>query len=78
MLKIVAFVAAIAAVSVAATAPAQAEGGCYRIGETGYHYYNFCLGPWFLYRQGDARAEGSDYAPVAGRHHYRRHHRRHY
>lgn len=23
--------------------------GCYRLGETGYHWYNFCLGPRFLY-----------------------------
>jgi len=23
--------------------------GCYRLGETGYHWYGFCLGPRFLY-----------------------------
>jgi hypothetical protein len=23
--------------------------GCYRLGETGYHWYYFCLGPHFLY-----------------------------
>jgi len=23
--------------------------GCYRLGETGYHWYNFCLGPRFIY-----------------------------
>jgi hypothetical protein len=23
--------------------------GCYRWGETGYHWYNFCLGPSLLY-----------------------------
>jgi hypothetical protein len=23
--------------------------GCYRWGETGYHWYNFCLGPAWLY-----------------------------
>ena len=23
--------------------------GCYRWGETGYHWYNFCLGPSWLY-----------------------------
>jgi hypothetical protein len=23
--------------------------GCYRLGETGYHWYNFCLGPSWLY-----------------------------
>ena len=49
MLKIVMLVAAVSLLSVGASAPANAEGGCYRIGETGYHYYNFCLGPWFFY-----------------------------
>ncbi len=23
--------------------------GCYRLGETGYHWYRFCFGPSFLY-----------------------------
>jgi hypothetical protein len=23
--------------------------GCYRLGETGYHWYQFCLGPTWLY-----------------------------
>jgi hypothetical protein len=23
--------------------------GCYRWGETGYHWYNFCIGPAWLY-----------------------------
>jgi hypothetical protein len=23
--------------------------GCYRLGETGYHWYDFCLGPTWLY-----------------------------
>jgi hypothetical protein len=23
--------------------------GCYRLGETGYHWYDFCLGPDFAY-----------------------------
>jgi hypothetical protein len=23
--------------------------GCYRLGETGYHWYNFCVGPSWLY-----------------------------
>ncbi len=49
MLKIIALVAAVSALSVAVVAPASAEGGCYRFGETGYHWYNFCLGPSFLY-----------------------------
>ena len=25
------------------------NGGCYRWGETGYHWYNFCIGPAWLY-----------------------------
>jgi hypothetical protein len=23
--------------------------GCYRLGETGYHWYRFCFGPAFIY-----------------------------
>jgi len=23
--------------------------GCYRLGETGYHWYRFCIGPYWLY-----------------------------
>jgi hypothetical protein len=26
-----------------------AQAGCYRLGETGYHWYHFCLGPHFVY-----------------------------
>jgi hypothetical protein len=25
------------------------KAGCYRWGETGYHWYRFCLGPRFIY-----------------------------
>lgn len=25
------------------------KAGCYRLGETDYHWYSFCLGPWWLY-----------------------------
>jgi hypothetical protein len=25
------------------------QAGCYRWGETGYHWYGFCLGPRFIY-----------------------------
>jgi hypothetical protein len=25
------------------------KAGCYRLGETGYHWYPFCLGPRWLY-----------------------------
>jgi hypothetical protein len=27
----------------------SAEAGCYRLGETGYHWYRFCVGPYWLY-----------------------------
>jgi|GEM_PF-2344173 hypothetical protein len=26
-----------------------AEAGCYRWGETGYHWYRYCVGPYWLY-----------------------------
>jgi hypothetical protein len=26
-----------------------ASAGCIRLGETGYHWYRFCVGPSFLY-----------------------------
>jgi hypothetical protein len=39
--------AAIAVALLAGTGTAQA--GCYRLGETGYHWYSFCAGPGFLY-----------------------------
>jgi len=58
-------IVAIALASLAATATEAAVGqsikaaisevnpfhtaGCYRLGETGYHWYGFCLGPRFLY-----------------------------
>jgi hypothetical protein len=38
-----------AASSLAMFAPSAAEAGCYRLGETGYHWYHFCLGPGFIY-----------------------------
>jgi hypothetical protein len=31
-----------------ATAPIE-KVGCYRLGETGYHWYHSCFGPWWLY-----------------------------
>jgi hypothetical protein len=31
-----------------ATAPVE-KVGCYRLGETGYHWYRFCFGPSWLY-----------------------------
>jgi hypothetical protein len=32
-----------------ALSPADAAPGCYRWGETGYHWYSFCFGPAWLY-----------------------------
>jgi hypothetical protein len=49
MRRIIVLMAATWALSVAALSPASAEGGCYRMGETGYHWYDFCIGPSFLY-----------------------------
>jgi hypothetical protein len=44
-----AMLAAAAALAIAALAPSAADAGCYRLGETGYHWYRFCLGPPVLY-----------------------------
>jgi len=33
----------------AAVLPASAEAGCYRMGETGYHWYRSCFGPHWFY-----------------------------
>jgi hypothetical protein len=40
---------ATAALSAVALSPTNANAGCYRLGETGYHWYRFCIGPAFLY-----------------------------
>jgi opacity protein-like surface antigen len=40
---------ALTAATLAAIAPSAAEAGCYRLGETGYHWYHFCVGPSFVY-----------------------------
>ena len=29
--------------------PTKADAGCIRLGETGYHWYRYCLGPSLLY-----------------------------
>jgi hypothetical protein len=34
--------------AIAAINPIE-KAGCYRWGETGYHWYRFCIGPHFLY-----------------------------
>lgn len=43
--SLLAAVAAILAMAVVL----PAEAGCYRVGETGYHWYRYCVGPHFLY-----------------------------
>ena len=40
---------AAAMMSVAAVLPSRAEAGCYRLGETGYHWYRSCWGPNWIY-----------------------------
>lgn len=41
---------AVAAIlSLGALVPSAAQAGCYRLGETGYHWYRYCLGPSFIY-----------------------------
>ena len=35
---------ATAALSTIVLLPTNADAGCYRLGETGYHWYRFCLG----------------------------------
>jgi opacity protein-like surface antigen len=49
MRKLALLVAATATLSAVALSPTAADAGCYRFGETGYHWYNFCAGPGFLY-----------------------------
>lgn len=42
--------AAVAAIlSVGAVLPSNAEAGCIRLGETGYHWYRYCWGPRWIY-----------------------------
>ncbi len=47
MNKFVLIVAAAAALSSMSISPASA--GCYRLGETGYHWYRYCVGPRIMY-----------------------------
>ena len=47
MRKLALFVATAAMLT--ALSAAEADAGCYRLGETGYHWYRFCAGPAFLY-----------------------------
>lgn len=42
--------AAVAAIlSVGVVLPTSAQAGCYRLGETGYHWYRYCWGPRWVY-----------------------------
>jgi hypothetical protein len=62
--------------SPAATNPTTAieRAGCVRLGETGYHWYRFCVGPSFLYPHYRSEYRGREYG---GRDDgdWRRHHR---
>ena len=49
MRKLALLVAAAATLSAVALTSTTADAGCYRLGETGYHWYRFCAGPAFLY-----------------------------
>jgi hypothetical protein len=53
MRKLALLAAAVATLSAATILPANAQvgwnAGCYRYGLTGYHWYDFCLGPNFVY-----------------------------
>jgi len=49
MRKLALLIAAATALSAVALSATEASAGCYRLGETGYHWYHFCAGPGFLY-----------------------------
>ncbi|MBP1065265.1 hypothetical protein ACVIWV_003011 [Bradyrhizobium diazoefficiens] len=49
MRNIVLLAAAAAILSIATVFPSSAEAGCYRLGETGYHWYRSCWGPRWIY-----------------------------
>jgi hypothetical protein len=36
-------------VSVGIAMPSAAQAGCFRLGETGYHWYRSCWGPYWIY-----------------------------
>jgi hypothetical protein len=40
---------ALAAAALTVGTAGAAEAGCLRLGETGYHWYRYCIGPRFLY-----------------------------
>ncbi len=50
MRKLLLSLTAASALAISCAWPAQAfNGGCYRLGETGYHWYRFCAGFHFMY-----------------------------
>ena len=42
-------VAATAILGAGVLLPTKADAGCYRLGETGYHWYKYCAGPDWVY-----------------------------
>ena len=49
MSKLAMLVAATAILGVGVLLPTKADAGCYRLGETGYHWYKYCAGPDWVY-----------------------------
>ncbi|HEV3042305.1 MAG TPA: hypothetical protein VGY52_00370 [Roseiarcus sp.] len=49
MRKLALLAVAGATLAAAALIPSEASAGCYRLGETGYHWYSYCFGPRFIY-----------------------------
>jgi len=50
MRKLLFAITAVSTLAVLAPLPAEAfNRGCYRMGETGYHWYRFCAGFNFMY-----------------------------
>jgi hypothetical protein len=49
MRKVALVAAAVVTLTASALISTEASAGCYRVGETGYHWYNFCFGPHFMY-----------------------------
>lgn len=41
--------AAVVILSISSFVSSSAQAGCYRLGETGYHWYRSCLGPYWIY-----------------------------
>ncbi len=58
MRKLALLAAAAMILSVGAVWPGSAEAGCYRLGETGYHWYRSCFGPRWIYPHHRVRRHG--------------------